>query len=606
MPMHREHGIWISNAAPLAQRGGAALLLDRDGVLVREAHYLARPQDVHLERGAVELIRWVHGRGMTVATITNQSGIARGLFDWNAFEAVEHEIARRFAEQGVSLDLTIACPFHPEHTQGYGEAHARWRKPGPAMIELAAERLGFDAQMSWMIGDTASDVGAARNAGLAGAIHVLTGHGAKERERALSLATDNFRVLAARDLDDALMHLRTLFPHTETSPHKTKSIVRGDDPFRLAEVQRWMFDEALPFWVGVGQDRPGRGFVERLTMDGQPEALPYKRLRVQARQIYVFCHASSLGWQGPALEAARNGMEFVTRHAWLPEGGWALKLGVGGGIEDPTLALYEQSFMLFALGWYARVTGDAAAIELAHRTIDTVYLRLGLGGGFGFRSEPSQGEVLEQNPHMHYLEAMLTLYETTREKRFLDEARNIVALLQEQLFQPDKGVLPEFFDKTWRALPGERGRLIEPGHHFEWVWLLAEYRRVTGEDLSEIACRLFDFAEMHGVERETGLAYDAVLDNGALHAPDHRSWCQTEALKAHLAMGDHGRIVDEVRVAQITGNLLDRYLGTSPRGVWIDHLSAELKLKATHIPATSLYHFFLAFAELRHRAGVTA
>ena len=372
-----------------------------------------------------------------------------------------------------------------------------------------------------------------------------------------------------------------------------------DDPFRLAEVQQWMFDEALPFWATVGQDRPGLGFVERVTLDGRSEALSYKRLRVQARQIYVFCHASSLGWPGPALEAARNGMEFATRHAWLPEGGWALKLGTEGGIEDPTLAFYEQAFMLFALGWYARVTGEAAAVELAHRTVDTVHLRLGLGGGRRFRSEPSQDGVLEQNPHMHYLEAMLTLYETTKEKRFLDEARSIIALLRERLFQPDKGVLPEFFDKTWRALPDERGRLVEPGHHFEWVWLLAEYRRVTGEDLPEVARRLFDFAETHGVDHKTGLAYDAVLDDGTPHARDHRSWCQTEALKAHLAMGDHGRPVDEARVVQITSNLLDRYLATSPRGIWIDHLSAELKSKATHVPASSLYHFFLAFSELR-------
>ena len=222
MPMHREHGIWISSTTPLAQRGGAALLLDRDGVLVREAHYLARPQDVYLERGAVELIQWAHGRGMAVATITNQSGIARGLFDWNAFEAVEREIARQLAERGVSLDLTVACPFHPEHTEGYSEAHARWRKPGPAMIELAAERLGFDAQMSWMIGDTASDIGAARNAGLMGAIHVLTGHGDKERAGALALATERFRVLAARDLDEALALFHELFPDVETSLRETQ------------------------------------------------------------------------------------------------------------------------------------------------------------------------------------------------------------------------------------------------------------------------------------------------------------------------------------------------------------------------------------------------
>lgn len=377
--------------------------------------------------------------------------------------------------------------------------------------------------------------------------------------------------------------------------------MRDDDTFRLADVQRWMFGEALPFWASAGQDRPGRGFVERVTLDGRPEVLGYKRLRVQARQIYVFCHASVLGWQGPALEVARNGMEFVTRHAWLPEGGWALKLGTEGGIEDPTLAFYEQAFMLFALGWYARATGDAAAIELAHRTIDAIHARLGLKDMPGFRSDPSTGEILEQNPHMHYLEAMLALYETTKEKRFLDEAQSVVALLREYLFQRDTGVLPEFFDRKWRRLSNTRGRIVEPGHHFEWVWLLAEYRRVTGEDMSEIALRLFDFAEVHGVEHETGLVYDALLDDGMVHAHDHRSWCQTEALKAHLAMGDHGKSIDKARVAQITSNLLDRYLDTSPRGIWIDHFSAELEPKAAYVPATSLYHFFLAFAELTRR-----
>jgi mannose/cellobiose epimerase-like protein (N-acyl-D-glucosamine 2-epimerase family) len=374
--------------------------------------------------------------------------------------------------------------------------------------------------------------------------------------------------------------------------------IAEDDPFRLAGVERWMFDEALPFWASVGQDRAGLGFVERVTLDGRPETLSYKRLRVQARQIYVFCHASLLGWRGPALDAARNGMDFVTRNSWLPEGGWASRLGAGGGIEDPTLALYEQSFMLFALGWYARATGETAPVELAHRTIDAVHERLGLDSLPGFLSGPDS-DALEQNPHMHYLEAMLVLHETTREARFLDEARGIVALLEAHLFQRDKKVLPEFFDAGWRALPGGRGRLVEPGHHFEWVWLLAEYRRVTGGDASDIARALFDFAEMFGVDRETGLVYDAVLDDGTPHERDHRSWCQTEALKAHLSMSAHGRTVDETRVAQITGGLLDRYLDTSPRGIWIDHITADLKPKSAHVPATSLYHFFLAFSELK-------
>ncbi|MCE9649660.1 MAG: HAD-IIIA family hydrolase [Parvibaculum sp.] len=221
MPLLDGNGIWISNEAP-ATHGGAALILDRDGVLVREAHYLSRAEDTHLEQGAVELIRWAHEHDMAVATVTNQSGIARGLFGWEAFESVEREISRRLAEQGVAIDLTIACPFHPEYTQDYGQTHARWRKPGAAMIELAASLLGFDPKASWMIGDKASDIGAARNAGLAGAILVLTGHGLKEREDAFALEAADFPVSEARDLGEALVHLRGIFPASNASRRKTQ------------------------------------------------------------------------------------------------------------------------------------------------------------------------------------------------------------------------------------------------------------------------------------------------------------------------------------------------------------------------------------------------
>jgi len=203
-----QNGIWISDLAP-ARHGGPALFLDRDGVIVREVNYLSRPEDVALETGIVELIAWAHGRGIAVAAITNQSGIARGRFGWAEYEAVEAEVARQLAERGVALDIVVACAFHEDHTEGFAEEHARWRKPGPAMLELAAEKLGRDLEASIMIGDKASDVEAARNAGLAEAIHVLTGHGEKERAAALKLARPGFTVHAAADLAEALSLLKS-------------------------------------------------------------------------------------------------------------------------------------------------------------------------------------------------------------------------------------------------------------------------------------------------------------------------------------------------------------------------------------------------------------
>lgn len=369
---------------------------------------------------------------------------------------------------------------------------------------------------------------------------------------------------------------------------------------RLADVERWMFDEALPLWASAGQDQPGLGFVERLGFDGKAAPVPFKRMRVQARQIYVFSHASLLGWRGPALQAARNGFEFATRYGWLDGGGWALELGSEGGVVDPTLALYEQSFMLFALGWYARATGDGMAIDWAHRTLDAVRAQLSLAHSPGFRSEPRKEDVLEQNPHMHFLEAMLSLYETSGDERFLEEAHGVVVLLEKHMFQHDKGILPEFFDAAWRPVAGT---IVEPGHHFEWVWLLAQYRRLSGRDVSGMARRLFIFAEEYGVSRETKLVHDALLPDGSPHLRDHRSWCQAEALKAHIAISDHGGDIDEARINKIVGGILDLYLATFPRGLWKDHLTRDLHLKSTHVPASSLYHLFLAFSEFRRWAS---
>lgn len=197
-------GIWVCGEARQAHLPIPGLLLDRDGVLVREVNYLQRRQDVEIAPGATQLLRWAAEAGLPVAVVTNQAGIARGKFGWDKFLEVQDEIATRLAGQGVGVDLTIACPFHPEHTPGWGTAHAEWRKPGPGMLKHAADLLNLDLGRSWMVGDNESDIAAAKAAGLAGAVHVLTGHGAAFRESVLALADAAFTVLLASDLNDVL------------------------------------------------------------------------------------------------------------------------------------------------------------------------------------------------------------------------------------------------------------------------------------------------------------------------------------------------------------------------------------------------------------------
>lgn len=365
---------------------------------------------------------------------------------------------------------------------------------------------------------------------------------------------------------------------------------------RFDEVRRWMFERALPFWSTVGRDGE-LGFVEHLTLDGVPAGVGYKRLRVQARQIYVFSHAALLGYDD-GLAAAENGWRFMLRHGWLEDGGWARRLGREGGVADPAIDLYDQAFALFAIAWWIRASGDKTAIDWADRTVEAIDAHLGRADGRGWHAEaPAPAEAV-QNPHMHMVEALLALYEATGAERFAVKAIEIAELMRTTFFDANSSTLAEYFDQDWRRAPGERGRIIEPGHQFEWAWILRHLTRLTGADFAGTAHGLFAFAEAHGVDPVTGLTWDSVLDDGAPRERSSRSWPQTEALKAHLSEIEFGGRPLDGRPAQIVANLLDRYLDKPAPGCWVDHLDAQGAVIADKIPASTLYHVFLAFSEL--------
>lgn len=179
-------GVWHQAPADLSwARGRPALFLDRDGVVVEEVEYLHRVEDLAVLPGAAELIAQANRRGIPVAIVSNQAGIARGYFGWGEFHQVQAELNRRLERAGARVDLTLACPHYPEHPD---------RKPRPGMFRKAAEMAALDLGCSWVIGDKTSDLEAARAAGLAGGILVLTGHGAHHLAGVRAIETPAFRV----------------------------------------------------------------------------------------------------------------------------------------------------------------------------------------------------------------------------------------------------------------------------------------------------------------------------------------------------------------------------------------------------------------------------
>lgn len=366
---------------------------------------------------------------------------------------------------------------------------------------------------------------------------------------------------------------------------------------RFDEARRWTFDVALPYWADHGVDREWGGFVEHLSLDGRDGQASFKRVRAQARQIYVFAHATLLGWSsGQAL--AENGWSFLNRHGRRDDGGWVRRMGRQGGVLDPTCDAYDMAFVLFAHAWMFRLSGDDAILRSALDTVTALDKVLEHSNGLGWHAFEGCDGAREQNPHMHLIEAAIELAAATGHERFVDLARRINDLFHRRLFDRSGGLLREFFCDDWSGPDPERGHIVEPGHMLEWSWILRRAQQLVGLDVKDTPAILYHRALALGEMPGTGLIVDQVDAGGRVLADGFRSWPQTEALKAHLGAfeaGD-GAALDRVRLS--LDNLLDRYLCCAPQGCWIDQLDRDLRPSIDKIPSTTFYHLFLAFSEL--------
>jgi D-glycero-D-manno-heptose 1,7-bisphosphate phosphatase len=150
-----------------------AAFLDRDGVLNVDHGFVWRPEALELVAGAPQAVRRLNEAGYLVVVVTNQSGVARGLFDEAAMDRFHEHLRTRLACQGARLDAIYACPFHPEGVvDRYRQDHPD-RKPRPGMLLRALAEHPIDPARSFLIGDAARDVEAARAAGLPG--HLFAG-----------------------------------------------------------------------------------------------------------------------------------------------------------------------------------------------------------------------------------------------------------------------------------------------------------------------------------------------------------------------------------------------------------------------------------------------
>ena len=179
-----------------------ALFLDRDGVIVVDTGYLGRAEDLRMIDGVAPAIGRCNALGIPVVVVTNQSGIARGYYDWGGFRAVQAALSAALAGAGAHLDAVFACAYHADGSGRLRLDGHPWRKPNPGMIIAAGRGMNLDLSGSWIIGDRAHDLAAGAAAGLAGG--TLVAPDDREREQASRLAGPQFSVGTAANAAAAL------------------------------------------------------------------------------------------------------------------------------------------------------------------------------------------------------------------------------------------------------------------------------------------------------------------------------------------------------------------------------------------------------------------
>ena len=371
----------------------------------------------------------------------------------------------------------------------------------------------------------------------------------------------------------------------------------------LQAYREWIVGTALPAWSTAGFDAAAGRFRERLDRTGAPVDVPHRAM-VQARQIYVFAHACHLGWFADGGRLAEVAMASLLRDFGDVSGreaSFAFSVDAGGRVVSGTRDAYAHAFVLFATAWLHRLTGDAELLRLADRTNAFVKARLvDVRYGGVFDVHPVAAREKRQNPLMHLLEAYLALERAAPGRGYLEDARGLVALFKARLFSERHGVLLEYFAEDWspHADPA-KADVFEPGHHFEWVWLLDEYERLSGDDLRQWRDRLYAVARDHGVAKD-GLVYDELGADMSVRKSSHRVWPHTEAIKAAAARHAAGDAAALPFARAAARGLLDHFLDRPFAGGWVDHVDEAHAPLVDYVPASSLYHLFFAAAEAAH------
>ena len=225
----------------------------------------------------------------------------------------------------------------------------------------------------------------------------------------------------------------------------------------------------------------------------------------QARQIYAYALGGQAGLASrtrPRWSSAPSPSMVRDYRGRDGRGGWIFSIRRDGTVADPRRDLYTHD--LRASGDRLLCRGDRqAARRLPSPTrpwrSSTGICRRRTGGGFVEELPPNDG-LRRQNPHMHLFEGLLSLWECSGEERYLTRAGGTVRSVRLALLPTRSRRLGEYFTADLRPADGVAGSIVEPGHHYEWIWLLRRFEQTSGRSVQPYVDALYGHADRYGFD----------------------------------------------------------------------------------------------------------
>lgn len=362
------------------------------------------------------------------------------------------------------------------------------------------------------------------------------------------------------------------------------------------EIRDWLWT-AFEVWSEKAWDPEQGGFVEQLSLDGDPDLEATRRVRVQARQVFSFAKAIEMGWPGAdkARTLVDRGVDYLNTRLRHPDGGWVHTVNRDGTPVDDRRDLYDHAFIILAGATAYRVTGNETARLVADEAIAFIDAELKDDEHGGWFEGLPATLPRRANPHMHLLEAMLAYHDATGCEKALARAAEIVRLFETRFFNPGTDVMAEYFTRDWRAETDQAETVFEPGHHYEWATLLCEYEQLTGHDTQSWRRRLIRRADSTGLNPDTGFAMNIVRADGQVVDGNSRLWHQLERFRTYFR---HPNSVPARDTAKSFQHVQSKFLLSGIRGCWVDELDAQNRDCSAAIPASMLYHLVSCFAIL--------